>query len=75
MTSSISIGEENYSAEPLPSPEERYARAETLDVVHALWDSWQPGALSLDPDGRAVVDGSRVVPIGHAGRSSPWPGR
>ncbi|GAA2056596.1 LLM class flavin-dependent oxidoreductase [Catenulispora yoronensis] len=63
------IGEENFSADPLPDPEERYARAaETLDVVHALWDSWQPGALTLDPDGRAVVDGSRVRPIDHAGR-------
>ncbi|MBR7831802.1 NtaA/DmoA family FMN-dependent monooxygenase [Actinospica durhamensis] len=64
-----SIGEENFSAEPLPSPEERYARAaETLEVVHALWDSWQPGALTLDPDGRAVLDRTRVTPIDHAGR-------
>ena len=63
-----SIGEENFSAEPLPSPEERYARAaETLEVVHALWDSWQPGALTLGPDGRAVLDRTRVTPIDHVG--------
>jgi FMN-dependent oxidoreductase (nitrilotriacetate monooxygenase family) len=63
-----SIGEENYSDEPLPSPERRYSRAaETLEVMHALWDSWQPGALSLGPDGRAVLDRSRIRPIDHVG--------
>ena len=64
------IGEENYGAEELPSPEDRYARAaETLDVVNALWDSWLPGALSQSPDGgRAVLDPSLVRPIAHRGR-------
>ncbi|MGI5130037.1 LLM class flavin-dependent oxidoreductase [Pseudonocardia sp. CA-107938] len=52
----------------MPSPEQRYARAaETLDVVNALWDSWAPGALTAGPDGRAVLDRSRVRPIDHAG--------
>jgi FMN-dependent oxidoreductase (nitrilotriacetate monooxygenase family) len=63
------VGEENYGAADLPSPEERYARAaEALDVMYALWDSWQPGALSLGPDGRAVLDPARVRPINHTGR-------
>ncbi|HEV2638238.1 MAG TPA: NtaA/DmoA family FMN-dependent monooxygenase [Actinocrinis sp.] len=63
------LGEENYGAEGLPSPEERYARAaETLEVVNALWDSWQPGALTRGPDGRAVLDRSRIRPINHRGR-------
>ena len=63
-----SIGEENYSADPLPSPPTRYARAaETLEIVHALWDSWQPGALTLGPDGRAVLDRSLIKPIDHLG--------
>ena len=64
------IGEENYGAEELPSPEDRYARAaETLDVVNALWDSWLPGALTAGPDGgRAVLDPSLVRPISHRGR-------
>src|ERR1700677_4488391 len=62
------IGEENYGPNGLPSPEMRYARAaETLDIVNALWDSWQPGALSLGPDGRAVLDRGRVRPIDHVG--------
>ena len=64
------IGEENYGAEPLPSPEDRYARAaETLEVVNALWDSWLPGALSAGPEGAAaVLDPSRVQAIAHRGR-------
>jgi FMN-dependent oxidoreductase (nitrilotriacetate monooxygenase family) len=63
-----SIGEENYGG-LLPAPEDRYARAaESLDVVYALWDSWRPGALMADERGRAVLDPSKVVPIGHQGR-------
>ncbi|GIF22550.1 FMN-dependent oxidoreductase (nitrilotriacetate monooxygenase family) [Actinoplanes tereljensis] len=63
-----SIGERNFGAGELPSPEQRYARAaETLEVVNALWDSWQPGALSLGPDGRAVLDPSLIKPIHHSG--------
>lgn len=63
------IGEENFGPDGLPSPEERYARAaEALEVVNALWDSWQPGALTLGADGRARLDPSRVVPINHKGR-------
>ena len=63
-----SIGEENYSAEPLPDPRDRYARAaETLEIVRALWASWKPGALSLSPDGQAVLDRSLIKPIDHVG--------
>ncbi len=63
-----SIGEENFGPADLPSPEQRYARAaETLEIVNALWDSWQPGALTRGPDGRAVLDHERVHPINHRG--------
>jgi FMN-dependent oxidoreductase (nitrilotriacetate monooxygenase family) len=63
-----SLGEENYGAEALPLPEERYARAaEALDVIYALWDSWKPGSLSRDERGRVVLDRSKVSPIDHAG--------
>ncbi|WP_308798230.1 NtaA/DmoA family FMN-dependent monooxygenase [Streptomyces sp. UH6] len=62
------VGEENFGG-VLPSPEERYARAaETLEVVNALWDSWEPGALSVGADGRVVLDRDRVRRIGHSGR-------
>ena len=64
-----SLGEENYGAGELPSPEQRYARAdEVLEVVHALFDSWRPGALTPDGHGGAVLDAGRVRPIDHAGR-------
>jgi FMN-dependent oxidoreductase (nitrilotriacetate monooxygenase family) len=62
------LGEENFGPGGLPSPEQRYARAaETLEIVNALWDSWEPGALSLGADGRAVLDPDRVHPIDHVG--------
>ncbi|MBY6412518.1 NtaA/DmoA family FMN-dependent monooxygenase [Rhodococcus sp. BP-252] len=63
-----SLGEENYGDQNLPSPEERYARAtESLEVVHALYDSWKPGALTPGPDG-AVLDASLVQPIDYRGK-------
>ncbi|MFC1408844.1 NtaA/DmoA family FMN-dependent monooxygenase [Streptacidiphilus sp. N1-12] len=64
-----SLGEENFGPDELPSPEERYARAaESLEVVNALWDSWAPGALTIGPDGRAVLDRAKVRPINHVGK-------
>ncbi|UGT57687.1 NtaA/DmoA family FMN-dependent monooxygenase [Nocardia asteroides] len=63
-----SLGEENYGAGDLPSPEQRYARAaEALTVVNALFDSWRPGALRPDGRGGAVLDPTLVRPIDHAG--------
>ncbi|WP_009474329.1 NtaA/DmoA family FMN-dependent monooxygenase [Rhodococcus sp. JVH1] len=63
-----SLGEENYSERDLPSPEERYARAtESLEVINALFDSWQPGALTSDGAGGTRLDADRVRPIDHAG--------
>ncbi|MGV9741690.1 NtaA/DmoA family FMN-dependent monooxygenase [Nocardia farcinica] len=64
-----SLGEENYGDEGLPSPEERYARAtESLEVVNALFASWQPGALVSDGAGGAKLDPGLVRPIDHRGR-------
>ncbi|MFJ9351138.1 NtaA/DmoA family FMN-dependent monooxygenase [Streptomyces sp. NPDC101237] len=64
-----SIGEENFGHGELPSPEDRYARAaETLDVVNALWDSWEPGALTAGADGKTVLRRDLVRPIHHRGR-------
>ncbi len=64
-----SLGEENYGAGDLPSPEERYARAtEVLEVANALFDSWQPGALTADGHGGAVLDAELVRPIDYSGR-------
>ncbi|MGW4371394.1 NtaA/DmoA family FMN-dependent monooxygenase [Nocardia takedensis] len=63
-----SLGEENYGAADLPSPEQRYARAaESIEVVNALYDSWLPGALSVDGNGRTRLDPESVRPIDYAG--------
>ncbi|GAA5050608.1 NtaA/DmoA family FMN-dependent monooxygenase [Nocardia callitridis] len=63
-----SVGEENYGDQDLPSPEERYARAtESLEVINALFDSWQPGALTPDGRGGTVLDADLVRPIAHTG--------
>ncbi|WP_431678614.1 LLM class flavin-dependent oxidoreductase [Kitasatospora sp. KL5] len=46
----------------------RYKRAaEFLDVVTALWDSWEDGALLLDRSSGAFADPERVHEIDHAG--------
>ncbi|MGV9673768.1 NtaA/DmoA family FMN-dependent monooxygenase [Nocardia sp. NPDC003482] len=63
-----SVGEENYGDGELPGPEERYARAaEVLEVTDALFDSWQPGALTRTDSG-ARLDPDLVRPIDHTGR-------
>ncbi|WP_433734203.1 NtaA/DmoA family FMN-dependent monooxygenase [Nocardia sp. CA-129566] len=64
-----SVGEENYGDQDLPNPEDRYARAtESLEVVNALFDSWEPGALTPDGHGGAILDTTKVRPIEHAGQ-------
>ena len=46
----------------------RYARAaEYLDVVKALWGSWEKGALLADRERRRYFDPDRVHPIRHEG--------
>lgn len=61
-------GEANYGLDMLPSPGERYARAqEFLDVVHALWASFPESAVIDDKDAGRYVDTSAVQSIDHAG--------
>ncbi len=40
---------------------------EFVDVVHALWDSWSAEAIDVADGGRAVVAGSKIRAVGHAG--------
>jgi FMN-dependent oxidoreductase (nitrilotriacetate monooxygenase family) len=43
---------------------ERYGRAhEVIQVVQALWGSWQEGAWVKDPTTGAFVDGSKLMPV------------
>lgn len=61
-------GEKNYGMDTIPSPEERYAAAqEFVDVVLALWDSWEPGANIADPGNPVYVDVSKVHDVNFAG--------
>jgi FMN-dependent oxidoreductase (nitrilotriacetate monooxygenase family) len=48
---------------------ERYQRAdEFLDVVTALWDSWEDDALVVDQESGVFADETKVHEIGHRGR-------
>lgn len=42
--------------------------AEFVDVVQALWDSWEDGARIADRESGAYVDPARIHPIEHDGR-------
>ena len=58
----------NFGAQPLPPGEHRYARAqEFVDVVRALWLSWQDGALVGDQASGLFARPERVRPIDHRG--------
>ncbi|GIG19984.1 nitrilotriacetate monooxygenase [Cellulomonas chitinilytica] len=54
-------------AEP-PAKEDRYRRAEEfLEVITALWDAWEPGAIVADKASGRYADPSKVHAIDHAG--------
>ncbi|MEV4421732.1 LLM class flavin-dependent oxidoreductase [Patulibacter sp. NPDC049589] len=58
----------NFGDGPLPDHDHRYARAdEFLDVVTALWDGWEDGALVGDVATGRYVDPDRLHAIDHAG--------
>ncbi|GAA3191385.1 NtaA/DmoA family FMN-dependent monooxygenase [Dactylosporangium siamense] len=51
-----------------PTREQRYSRGnEFVDVVRALWTSWQPGALIADEVTGQFADPDRIRPIEHVG--------
>lgn len=61
-------GEKNFGLTELPSPTERYERAqEFLDVVIALWQSWSSDYIREREDGSASIDADRIVDIDHVG--------
>lgn len=55
-----SAGEKNFG-KALPAHDDRYAVAEEFaGVVQALWESWEPDAVSYDERGRQTVDARKV---------------
>jgi FMN-dependent oxidoreductase (nitrilotriacetate monooxygenase family) len=58
----------NFSDAPLPEGTARYDRAEEfVDVVRALWGSWQPGALVADRAGGLYANRGRISAPDHRG--------
>ena len=61
-------GEGNFGLDRLPSPTQRYARAqEFLDIVDALWASFPESAIVDDKSAGRYVDVSQVHTISHVG--------
>ncbi|MET9232200.1 LLM class flavin-dependent oxidoreductase [Lentzea sp. NPDC003310] len=60
---------QNFNREVNTEHAERYRRAdEFLDVVTALWDSWEDDALVVDQRTGVFADETKVHEIGHKGR-------
>lgn len=63
-----SVGEENFGDTPLPSPQERYARAtEFIDVFNALFDANDRDAVQRSDSGGIRIDPARLHAINHRG--------
>nr|SIR64636.1 FMN-dependent oxidoreductase, nitrilotriacetate monooxygenase family [Williamsia sterculiae] len=68
VTSGTEDEARNFGHETIPEHARRYERAqEFLDVVTALWDSWDDDAVVLDPGAGVFADPTRVRAIDHVG--------
>ena len=68
VTSASDAEARNFNRSGAASHAERYDRAaEFVDVALKLWDSWEPGALVLDPVSGVFADTDKVHPIAHSG--------
>lgn len=68
VTSMFDAEARNHGMDAIPAREERYARAaEFVDTALALWDSWEPDALTLDRAGM-YADPAKVHAIDHDGK-------
>lgn len=68
VTSTIDAEAYNYGLDQQVDNATRYSRArEFLDVVRALWDSWEDDALKLDTANGVYFDETKVHYLNHAG--------
>ncbi|WP_438391952.1 LLM class flavin-dependent oxidoreductase [Caballeronia sp. DA-9] len=68
VTSSSASAALNYSQAERQTPDARYRRAnEFVEVVKALWDSWEDDAIVRDKAKGKYLDPSRLHRVGHAG--------
>lgn len=69
IVTSVNPHEGDNVGTPLPPHDERYERAhEFMDVVYALWDSFEPEAVVMDHTSGTLVDPSKVHRIDFEGR-------
>ncbi|WP_404294318.1 NtaA/DmoA family FMN-dependent monooxygenase (plasmid) [Microvirga sp. RSM25] len=58
----------NFSLDQALSKDQRYARArEFVEIVKALWASWEPGGVLADAESGRYIDPSKVHPIDYVG--------
>lgn len=68
ITSTIDAEAYNFGLEQQLENSSRYSRArECLSVVRRLWDSWEDGALVVDPITRVYFDDRKIHYINHHG--------
>ena len=61
VTTASAAVAENYGDRPMPSPEERYARAEEfVTAIRRLWDSWEDDAIVADRATGRYLDPAKV---------------
>ncbi|NRS17914.1 NtaA/DmoA family FMN-dependent monooxygenase [Brevibacillus sp. HB1.4B] len=61
-------GAENFGDSPMPSPQERYAKAaEFTEVIKKLWDSFPSEAIVMDRETGMFSDREKVTAIDHSG--------
>jgi FMN-dependent oxidoreductase (nitrilotriacetate monooxygenase family) len=69
VTSSNKSAMQNYGLKDLIPHDERYARAdEWVDVVKALWDSWDEGAVLNDEESGVFIDHTKVHTVDFEGK-------
>lgn len=69
VTSGMDEEAMNYGRDGSIEHATRYTRAaEFVDIVTALWDSWEDGAVLMDKDSGRFADPARIHRIDHEGR-------
>jgi FMN-dependent oxidoreductase (nitrilotriacetate monooxygenase family) len=69
VTSAEDLAAKNFNMDKLPLRETRYEMAEEyMEVVNALFDSWDADAVVLDREKGIYVDPSKVRTIDHVGK-------
>ena len=69
VTGSSDFAAMNFGMKGMPEHDLRYEMAdEYMQVVRALWDSWEPGAITADRDSGILVDHTKVHAVNHEGR-------